>query len=222
MITLLDFVMEASMTRAIGALSFLMLLIIGLAAPLAIAAECDYGIVNASVRTTEGIWKPATMHPVLRRNESFDIQITIIAKTALQVVFLKLHEFGTPVFEVLTGPAAIGHLLENRGKISAKETFLYSWKVRVRPDTPWVNGYAPLEVFVQFNTNDSDERRITFDVLTAYIVDGPWENQAQDVSLKNNPSHQMPGENQSSLEFSLMIIGVCFLCVCIRLRRRPG
>jgi hypothetical protein len=43
--------------------------------------------------------------------------------------------------------------------------------MQVRSNTTWVNGYAPLEVFVQFNKNDTDEMRISFDVITAFILD---------------------------------------------------
>ena len=118
------------------------------------AGECNYGSVHAWFRTSDGEWENATAHPWLKRGESFEIKTVVTAKADLQVFFVKLHEFGTPVFEVVEGPTMMEQLLECRQNILSDQTFTYVWKMRVRSDTTWVNGYGPLEVFVQFNKND--------------------------------------------------------------------
>ena len=219
MIILPDLATEDKMGKTIGVLFLVVLFFMELAVPLVTAAECDYGSVNASVRTSDGVWRHATTHPVLKRGETFDIQVIVTTKTVLQVLFLKLHEYGTPVFEVITGPTAIDQLLESRGEISSGKTFIYTWTVYVRPDTSWVNGYAPLEVFVQFNTNDTDEHRITFDVLTAYIIDELWENYSQANTTKKFFSTHPSVDTQSDLEFGPIIGAVLLFCIFIRSRR---
>jgi len=102
---------------------------------------------------------------------------------------------------------------------SSGKTFIYTWTVHVRPDTSWVNGYAPLEVFVQFNTNDTDDLRITFDVLTAYIIDELWENYSQANTTKTYSSTHPSVDTESGLEFGSIIGAVLLFCIFIRSRR---
>jgi hypothetical protein len=61
-------------------------------------------------------------------------------------------------------------LFEYRGKIEVQHPYVYEWTLRVRPDTAWTFGNAPLEVFAQLNTNDSEDAVIDFDVVDAFIV----------------------------------------------------
>jgi len=102
--------------------------------PVLTAAECSYGSVHAWFRTSDGEWENATTHPLLKRGESFEIKIVVTAKTDLQVFFVKLHEFGTPVFEVVDGPTMMEQLLECRQNILSDQTFTYAWKMQVRAD----------------------------------------------------------------------------------------
>jgi sarcinarray family protein len=184
------------------------------------AGECNYGSVHAWFRTSDGEWENATVHPLLKRNESFEIKIVVTAKTDLQVFFVKLHEFGTPVFEVVEGPTMMEQLLECRQNILSDQTFTYVWKMRVRSDTTWVNGYGPLEVFTQFNKNDTDEYRMDFDVITAYIVDELWENYTQENTCENFSSQNMHSVELTGFELEGMFIAVFLLCIFMRLREQ--
>jgi sarcinarray family protein len=183
------------------------------------ASECSSGSVHAWFRASDGEWENATAHPLLKRGEPFEIKIVVTAKTDLQVFFLKLHEFGTPVFEVLLGPTEIEQLLECRQKILSNQTFTYVWELQVRSDTTWVNGYAPLEVFTQFDKNDTAEHRMSFDVITAFIVDKLWEQHAQENSSENLSSQNIQDNPLPGLEFGEIIIAVFLLCFFVRLRK---
>jgi sarcinarray family protein len=183
------------------------------------AGECNYGSVHAWFRTSDGEWENATVHPLLKRNESFEIKIVVTAKTDLQVFFLKLHEFGTPVFEVVEGPTMMEQLLECRQNILSDQTFTYVWKMRVRSDTTWVNGYGPLEVFVQFNKNDTDEYRMDFDVIIAFIVDELWENYTQENTCENFSPQNIHSIKLPGFEGGGMFIVVFLLCIFTRLRK---
>jgi sarcinarray family protein len=187
--------------------------------PVFTAAECSHGSVQAWFRTSDGEWENATTHPLLKRGEFFEIKIVVTAKTDLQVFFLKLHEFGTPVFEVLNGPTAMEQLLECRQKILSDQTFTYTWKVQVRSDTTWVNGYGPLEVFVQFNKNDTAEYRVGFDVITAYIVDELWENYTQENTCENFSSQNIHSIKLPGFEVGGMFIVAFVLSIFTRLRK---
>jgi sarcinarray family protein len=213
---LLDFIKTDNMNKMMIAFSLMSLFFITLAVSSCTAAECDFGSVHAHVRISDNPWEDATAHPLFKRGESFSIQIQVVSKTILSVFFLRLHEYGTPVYEVEEGPTAIEQLFEYRGTIPPGQVLMYTWKIRVRPNTSWVNGYAPLEVFVQFNKNDTDERRITFDVVTAYILDEPWENYSQtpakrDVSPSDTPSYRLPG-----FEIGLSIVAILLIGFLVR------
>ena len=188
--------------------------------PVLTAVECSYGSVHAWFRTSDGEWENATAHPLLKRGESFEIKTVVTIKTVIQVFFLKLHEFGTPVFEVLEGPIAMEQLLECRQNILSNQTFTYAWKMRVRSDTTWVNGYGPLEVFAQFNKNDTTEYRVGFDVITAYIVDELWEGSSKENISENHSSETINGGRLPSFDVGGMFIAVFLLCIFMRLREK--
>ena len=188
--------------------------------PVLTAGECSYGSVHAWFRTTSGSeLENATAHPWLKRGESFEIKIVVTPKTDLQVFFIKLHEFGTPVFEVVDGPTMMEQLLECRQNILSDQTFTYAWKMQVRADTTWVNGYGPLEVFVQFNKNDTAEYRVGFDVITAYIVDELWENYPQENTCENFSSQNIHSIKLPGFEVGGMFIVVFLVYIFTRLRK---
>jgi len=187
--------------------------------PVLTAAESNYGSVQAWFRASGGEWENATAHPWLKRGESFEIKTVVTAKTDLQVFFLKLHEFGTPVFEVVEGPTMMEQLLECRQNILSDQTFTYVWTMRVMSDTTWVNGYGPLEVFTQFNKNDTAEYRVGFDVITAFIVDELWEGYLQENISENHSSETTHDGGLPGFEVGGMFIVVFLLCIFTRLRK---
>ena len=123
------------------------------------------------------------------------------------------------MFEVVDGPVMMEQLLECRQKISSDQTFTYMWKMRVRSDTTWVNGYGPLEVFVQFNKNDTAEYRVCFDVITAFVVDELWEGYLQENISENHSSEIIHCGGLPGFEGGGMFIVVFLLCIFNRLRK---
>jgi sarcinarray family protein len=175
-----DLMKKDNMIKAMSIISFIGFLLIISTIPVYTASQCKYGSVHAWFQASDGKWQNATAHPILKRGEPFIIKINVSTTIDLSVFFLKLHEFGTPVYEVVDGPIAVEQLLECWMPNRSDQPFTYLWMMQVREDTTWVNGYAPLELFVQFNTNDTDKNRINFDVITAFIVDELWENTTQE------------------------------------------
>ncbi len=208
------------MIRCRGIAVLISLLFLFSAAPIHRAGECAYGSVHAWFRTTEGDWEDATAHPMLKRGESFDIKITVITKTDLRVVYLKLHEFGTPVYEVLTGPSTMEQLLDHWGLTQSDQSWTYVWKMRVGVNTSWVNGNSPLEVYVQFTKNDQDDLSVTFDVMNAFIIDELWEQYSPEASNKNVSLQQKDHPRLTSLSIFGVIIVLALVAVFLRRRRQ--
>jgi sarcinarray family protein len=210
---------DDTMMRVCGIISFIGLLLIVFAIPIHSASECRYGSVHAWFRPSGGEWENATAHPLLKRGESFEIKIIVIIKTVLQVVYVKLHEFGSPVYEVITGPTIMEKPLEHWEPNLSNQSLTYIWKMRVRVNTSWVNGYGPLEVYVQFNKNDTDESWINFDVITAFIVDELWEKYSQGTVNKNFSSKQGFQPKPSSSSIIGMIIILFLVGVFLRVQQ---
>lgn len=207
------------MIRFFGTTFFISLLLLSCTTPIHRAGECPYGSVHAWLRTSDGEWENATAHPMLKRGESFEIKILVGIKTDLQVFYLTLHEFGTPVYEVITGPSTMEQLLEQWGPTHPDQSWTYVWKMRVRSNTLWVNGYSPLEVYVQFSKNDADDSSVTFDILNAFIVDGLWEHYSEEIKDENFSSQlkNTPGLSDASI---IEILIIFFLAgIYLRTRR---
>ena len=195
-------------------LPFLLLVV-----PLTNAAECTYGSVKAWFRTPGGEWVNATAHPVLHRGESFEIKVSIFTTTDLQVVYLKLHEFGTPVYEVISGPSMMEQVLENREPLEGNHSWTSNWTMQVQANTTWVNASSPLEVFVQFTKNHDDDATVTFDILNAYILDSLWEQYPFETNQNNSVQHRKPVQLNAPFLVDGMMI-VFFTCLILK-RFRP-
>jgi sarcinarray family protein len=206
------------MTKTLVIVLIIILFFSSCVSPLVHAGECQHGSVHAWFQNTEGEWLNATAHPSLKRGEIFNIRVEITIKTTLQVFFVKLHEFGTPAFEVLDGPTTVEQLLECRQKLSTNQTFSYHWTMRVRPGTTWVNAYAPLEVFVQFNRNDADYCIVDFDVITAFIIDEVWNGTNQKLGSGNLSSETSVGKPLPGFDSVGLMIPMVLLIVFLKKR----
>jgi len=208
------------MIRTMGVAILIGVLFVSSLVPVCIAGETAYGSVHAWFRASDGMWENATVHPLLRRGEPFDIKIVVTTKTDLKAFFLKLHEIGTPVYEVVEGPTAMEKLFENRQTMISNQFFSYLWKIRIKADTTWVNGYAPLELFVQFNKNDTDESSVNFDVINAFIIDQPWEKDRQENITESFSSPQRHNIVVPGFTFACILIVVVFLSFILRARQQ--
>lgn len=209
---------DDAMKRARGIVSCFIFLSMIAVIPIESTSETPYGSVHAWFRTTDGVWENATAHPVLQRGETFEIRIQVTINTNLKVVYLKLHEYGTPVYEVIAGPTRMEQLLEQWKPSFQDHSWTYLWKMRVRPNTSWVNGYGPLEVYVQFNKNNTDESRVNFDVITAYIID---ELSEQCITETNKSySGEKPRRPMVTSTNMMMTILVIMITLFLRVKKQ--
>jgi len=178
--------------------------------------ECDYGTFDAWY-SEDGIeWQNTTVdHAEIKRGEPFYIKATINTKIDSARTALIISETGEDSaedssFEVIDGPCDIYEIL-NLGIISEKNTsFTYNWKIRVKPDTDWAGGNAPLNIRVQFDKKVNDEwysDDIAFTAVNVYILNEVWEGYTEDTdtSNDNNDTNDAPG---FELLFGLITIAV--------------
>jgi sarcinarray family protein len=191
----------------------LVFLLLVLTASPSNAGDCAYGSVKAWFRASGGEWLNATAHPMLHRGETFDIKISVTVTTDLLVVYVKLHEFGTPVYEVISGPSRMEQILEHKESFDGDHSWTLNWTMRVRANTSWVNGSSPLEVFVQFTKNQDDDATVTFDIINAYILHSLWvqyplETNRNDTRPQEEPA-QLPAP--SLCDSMMVIVLICLL-----------
>ena len=197
-------------TKKFVNMSVVFLLLFSIFVSVVFAGECSYGSMYAWFRRDNEGWRNATAHPYLKLGEEFEVKVVITAKTGLSVIFFKLREFGTPVFEVLDGPTVVDELLVCGRSVKTGDNFTYVWRVRVNPDTKWFNAYGPLEVFAQFNKNDHDSCTVYFDVLTAYVLDEYWEG--YNATYDSNNTNTTNGKKGTpGFEVSVVFITVFFM-----------
>lgn len=133
------------------------------------AASLDGCLCRAWVRTEGSPWGPATAHPALRPGEEFSVMVLVATTRPAAWVFLSLREFGTPVYDVVTGPSGIEEPLLCGRHVHPPFLKAFVWKVRVLPDTAWVNGIAPLDVFAQFSSPSAKVTVLSFSVVCGAI-----------------------------------------------------
>lgn len=157
--------------------------------PKAIAGSCEYGSCHAWIRINHASWQPATIHPRLHPGETFEIIIKIHPIIPTAAIFCRLYEFGTTVYEVTEGPSPINTLISAVNN-SMDAELTYYWVIRVLPDTQWINGTAPLEVFTQFSAVNGSSQILSFDVLCAFIEDtGRSSYQADQAPIQESPPY---------------------------------
>jgi len=125
--------------------------------------ECAYGTFDAWYSEDGVEWQNTTVdHAELKRGEPFYIKATGNAKFDSIRTALILSETGEDnaeesSFELLDGRCYLYEIL-GLGVISEKNTsFTYTWKLRVKPDTDWAGGNAPLNIFAQFDKKVNGE-----------------------------------------------------------------
>lgn len=197
--------------RILIGISIFTLVLLGCLSQSITAGECDYGSMYAWYSKDGVTWENATAHPTLKLGEEFFIKTSVASKTELLVMSMRLHEFGTPVFEVINGASEIEERLECARDLDPEDNFTYIWELRVRPNTTWTNAYAPLEVLSQFNIDSEYDCTVSFDVIAAYIEDELWEGYTGDSDTTPENGNETPGTPGFELLFAICAMAIIFL-----------
>ena len=146
----------------------------------------DYGIVKCWFSTDNLTWQEATVDLAeLKLGEPFYIKSLIKAKKDLNVMSLRISGFGSNQdFEVLNGPSNLGNTFSIWMPIK-NETHELIWNLCVKPDTNWVGGNSPINMDVQFTTNEGYTLP-PFTIVNVYILDELWEGYVEDNYNNDN------------------------------------
>ena len=177
--------------------------------------ECEYGMFDAWYSKDGVKWQNTTVdHEELKRGEFFYIKATISTKIEPVWVAIELSETGEDSsgdssFEILDGVCNL-YEMKDFGKISGNTSLTHTWKIRVKLDTNWAGGNAPLNIGVFFDKKVNGEwysDDISFTAVNVYILDEVWEGYTEDNgnSSDNNDTNDAPG---FELLFALITIAV--------------
>ncbi|MCL7414393.1 MAG: sarcinarray family MAST domain-containing protein [ANME-2 cluster archaeon] len=115
----------------------------------------------------------------------------------------------TKPYEIINGPSEFNDLIQNRG-IESGWSKDYQWTIV--PNGNWVNGNAPINIFVEFSDR-GDDRHIEFTIANPYILDehysGPTPTHtATDPSSTDQPpgSNGLPGFGVVGAVFGMSIV----------------
>ena len=177
---------------------------------------CKYGVFDTWF-SLDGIkWINTTVDYItLKQGQPFYIKselYTFLDDTWVSIIFSEVGEptIENSTFELIKGPTAFYKPFD-LGKLSYKNTSLtYIWGFRIKRNTSWINGNAPLNVMAQFDRKNNGEwnrEHISYTVVNAFIDGKQWINPKEDYSNNNYYSKNMiDGFQLDFLIISLLII----------------
>jgi sarcinarray family protein len=160
---------------------------------VALAAENDYGIVQAWFND-----KNATVEGLsMKIGEPGSIKVSITSKIDGNI-HVKLMEPGvTKAFEVISGQSKQDERIDNMG-ISQGWSKTFVWEVK--PNGAWKNGNAPINIFVSFyNSNKRIQKPLEFTIANPYILDEQYSGAAP--AQTTGAAEPAPGTTQKQTTF---------------------
>ncbi len=150
--------------------------------------EKEYGIVNAWFNGKE-----ATVENVqLTISEPIEIKVEVTSKVKCHVATYLESPLVSKSYQVLSGPSEIDKRIDALN-VESGWTETYTWTIA--PTGEWINGNAPINVYVQFTKAVDDYESIDFTIANPIILDehysGPTPTRTTtDPSSTNQPSSQ--------------------------------
>jgi MAST domain-containing protein len=117
---------------------------------------------------------------------------------------------------VIEGPSKIDEVIKNT-KIESGWKTTYIWKLK--PNGDWTNGNAPINLFVQFNQDYDDIRKIDFTIANPYILDEHYSGPAPTHTAAPSSTDQPPSSEGSPGFGALSALAGTALVVMLRRRR---
>lgn len=208
--------------------------------PQSLATENNYGTLETFFSRNQENWEPATVENItLKRGETFYIKAEITSKINLLSIDLHIWETGensqkNSTYKQLSGPNCFFNIY-NTINISKNQNFTFIWQFQVKPDTDWVDAKAPLNIFVQYDKNPQDNKKIYYTVVNPYIENTKWENydpnkdytgniynrtdSNPDKNEENNTNHSII-KKQKTPGFDIIIFVLTTLTVLFFWRRK--
>ena len=161
------------------------------------AGENEYGIVKSWYDN-----QPATVEGAkLKINEPVEIKVEVTSKVDAFFIGIELSEPGvTKSYDVISGPSDFGEYISEYD-IKSGWVKAYTWTIC--PNGNWIDGNAPINIFVQFSKEINDDRIIQYSIANPHIFNEQYSG--------SSPSHtttdpSSTDESQSNSSPSLGII----------------
>ncbi|MCG7848308.1 MAG: sarcinarray family MAST domain-containing protein [ANME-2 cluster archaeon] len=164
--------------------------------------ENDFGIVNAWYNGQEAMVENIN----LKIGEPAEITVSIISKIDCNVYLELTNPLVTKPYEIISGPSEFNELIQNRG-IKSGWSKNYTWIIK--PNDKWVNGNAPINIFVEFSDR-GDDRHEEFTIVNPYILNeqysGPAPTTTDPSSTDQPPSQGSPGFGVVGALMGIMLV----------------
>jgi sarcinarray family protein len=171
--------------------------------------ENDFGIVNAWYNGQE-----ATVENIqLKVGETAEITVSVFSKIDCNVYLELTNPMVTKPYKIVSGPSDFDELIQNRGvKSSWSEN--YTWIIE--PNDNWVNGNAPINVFVEFSDR-GDDRHVEFTIANPYILDEQYSAPAPSRTAADPPStDQPPSQGSPGFGVAGALLGIAIVVMARR------
>jgi len=203
--------------------------------PTANASECEYGTMKAWFSKDGSTWQNATVENVTcRRGEPFFIKTTVKPSNDLLSIDIKIWETGennaeNSTYELLEGPNCYFRFIDIY-PVLINNSYTYIWKLQVKPDTEWVNGNSPLNIYTQFDKTDKDNEGIYFTIANLFIEDNLWSNYTENSNDSNDSdslaitNSELPTQNTiKTHDFKItLILFAVLLIICWKQKKKKG
>lgn len=173
--------------------------------PFSYAWECEYGEAKAWIKLygSEEWLETPVKNVLLRTYEPFEVKVEVKTKTECDVVLWLTEPGITKAYEVVSGERKIGTAIINYN-CPSNWSKTYRWVVR--PSGNWTEGYAPLNIFVQFTKSKNYQqidRTIEKTLILAYISPEEWKGSENG---NDGGGNNIPGFEITSLLLSFCLI----------------
>ena len=133
----------------------------------------------------------------LKVGEPSEITVSINSKIDCNVYVKLINPLVTVPYDIISGPSDFDELIQNRG-VKSGWSKNYTWIIE--PNNKWVNGNAPINVFVEFSDR-GDDRHVEFTIANPHILDEkysgfniiPTRTTTDPSSTNQPPSQGSPG-----------------------------
>jgi len=184
-------------------------------------AENNRGICDAWFCKDGISWENTTAWASLYLGQTFYVKVMVKAKMDLKFIRYQLTCYGPPYdFELVKQAEGLPEnciiLQESTGRsiiniafedVKAGEEYTHVWKLRVKPDSIFVNGTTPVNLD-SFFFNGEDEENMLFTAVSVYIIDELWEGYSVENMQSGSDINEESLFNISTSELLLIILAL--------------
>ena len=189
-------------------------------------AENSLGLCDVWFSKDSVSWENTTTFANLKLGEPFYVKIWVKAKTDLKSVSYHISCYGPPYdFELLEKPE---NLADNAQlydfdlsavcditfwDTKAFDEYTLVWKLRVKPDSDFINGNTPLNIDFEFFGEET--KSFYFTIVSVNIINQTWVDYALSSDMMLSMVENNPELSHISLDFQIICIIILILMLTL-------